>query len=125
EIHGHALLLVLIIFAWTPPHFWALAVHRKKEYANAKIPMLPVTHGETYTKFHIILYTLILIAVTLLPFATHMLNKLYLLGAIVLGLGFLYYAIVLMIGKNPNAGMDTFRYSIIYLMALFGIMLLD
>lgn len=125
EIHGHALLLVLIIFAWTPPHFWALAVHRKKEYANAKIPMLPVTHGETYTKFHIILYTLILIAVTLLPFATHMLNKLYLLGAVVLGLGFLYYAIVLMIGKNPNAGMDTFRYSIIYLMALFGIMLLD
>lgn len=125
EIHGHALLLVLIIFAWTPPHFWALAVHRKKEYANAKIPMLPVTHGETYTKFHIILYTLILIAVTLLPFATHMLNKLYLLGAVVLGLGFLYYAVVLMIGKNPNAGMDTFRYSIIYLMALFGIMLLD
>ncbi len=125
EIHGHALLLVLIIFAWTPPHFWALAVHRKKEYANAKIPMLPVTHGENYTKFHIILYTLMLIAVTLLPFATHMLNTLYLLGAVVLGLGFLYYAIVLMIGKNPNAGMDTFRYSIIYLMALFGIMLLD
>ena len=125
EIHGHALLLVLIIFAWTPPHFWALAVHRKAEYANAKIPMLPVTHGEGYTKLHIVLYTLILIAVTLLPFATHMLNWLYLLGAVVLGLGFLYYSVVLMVGKNDNAGMDTFKYSIVYLMALFVIMIVD
>lgn len=125
EVHGHALLLVLIIFAWTPPHFWALAVHRKVEYANAKIPMLPVTHGERYTKLHIVLYTLILIAVTLLPFATRMLNWLYLLGAIILGLGFLYYAVVLMIGNNKNAGMDTFKYSIVYLMALFVVMLAD
>lgn len=125
EVHGHALLLVLIIFAWTPPHFWALAVHRKAEYANAKIPMLPVTHGEGYTKLHIVLYTLILIAVTLLPFATHMLNWLYLLGAVVLGLGFLYYSVVLMVGKNDNAGMDTFKYSIVYLMALFVIMIVD
>ncbi len=125
EIHGHALLLVLIIFAWTPPHFWALAVHRKAEYANAKIPMLPVTHGESYTKFHILLYTFILIAVSLLPFVTRMLNVLYLVGALVLGLGFLYYAIDLMRGKNKNAGMDAFRYSIVYLMALFVVMLLD
>lgn len=125
EIHGHALLLVLIIFAWTPPHFWALAVHRKAEYANAKIPMLPVTHGEGYTKLHIVLYTLILIAVTLLPFATHMLSWLYLLGATVLGLGFLYYSLVLMLGKNENAGMDAFKYSIVYLMALFVIMIAD
>ncbi|MBX2857211.1 MAG: heme o synthase [Cellvibrionaceae bacterium] len=125
EIHGHGLLLVLIIFAWTPPHFWALAVHRKDEYAKAEIPMLPVTHGETYTKLHILLYTVILILVTLLPFATGMLSWLYLLGAVVLGAGFLYYALVLMFGKSPNAGMDTFKYSIIYLMALFAVMLLD
>lgn len=125
EIQGHGLLLVLIIFAWTPPHFWALAVHRKAEYANAEIPMLPVTHGESYTKFHIVLYTLILIAVSLLPFVTGMLNVLYLLGAAVLGLGFLYYAVVLMIGKGKDTGMEAFRYSIIYLMALFVIMLID
>lgn len=125
EIHGHALLLVLIIFAWTPPHFWALAVHRKAEYAKAKIPMLPVTHGEAYTKLHIMLYTFILIAVTLLPYVTRMLNWLYLLGAIVLGIGFLYYAWVLLRGNQKNAGMDAFRYSIIYLMALFVIMLAD
>jgi len=124
EINGHALLLVLIIFAWTPPHFWALAVHRKAEYANAEIPMLPVTHGEKYTKIHILLYTLILFAVSLLPFATQMMNKLYLLGAVILGVGFIYYALS-MFGKNKNAGMDTFKYSIIYLMALFVIMLLD
>lgn len=125
EIDGHALLLVLIIFAWTPPHFWALAVHRKAEYAKAEIPMLPVTHGEKYTKLHIVLYTLILIVVTLLPFVTRMMNVFYLLGAVVLGLGFLYYSVVLMLGKNKNAGMDTFRYSIIYLMALFVVMLID
>ncbi len=125
EIGGHGLLLVLIIFAWTPPHFWALAVHRKNDYAKADIPMLPVTHGERYTKIHILLYTLILFAVTLLPFATGMMNGLYLLGAVVLGIGFIYWAIVLLRGNKPNAGMDTFKYSIVYLMALFVIMLLD
>lgn len=125
EIHAHALLLVLIIFAWTPPHFWALAVHRKREYANAKIPMLPVTHGESYTKLHILLYTLMLIAVTLLPFVTRMLNSLYLIGALVLGLGYLYYAVVLLVSKRENTGLDAFRYSIVYLMGLFVIMLAD
>jgi protoheme IX farnesyltransferase len=125
EIHGHALLLVLIIFAWTPPHFWALAVHRKDEYAKADIPMLPVTHGEKYTKLHILLYTLILLVISVLPFVTGMSGWLYLLGAVVLGVGFLYWAIVMMIGKKPESGMDTFKYSIIYLMALFVIMLLD
>ena len=125
EIHGHALLLVLIIFAWTPPHFWALAVHRKDEYAKAEIPMLPVTHGEKYTKQSILLYTVIMLLVTLLPFATGMSGWLYLLGALVLGAGFLYWAIIMMIGKKPDAGMDTFRYSIVYLMALFVIMLID
>lgn len=124
EIHGHALLLVLIIFVWTPPHFWALAVHRKEEYANAKIPMLPVTHGEQYTKIQIVLYTLMLLAVSFLPFATGMLNLFYLAGAAVLGLGFLYYSVA-MFGQSKDSGMDAFRYSIIYLMALFGIMLID
>ncbi|AOS96423.1 Protoheme IX farnesyltransferase [Microbulbifer aggregans] len=125
EIHGHGLLLMLIIFAWTPPHFWALAVHRRDDYAQADIPMLPVTHGVAYTKLHILLYTFILFAVSLLPFATAMLGWLYLLGAVVLGLGFIYWAIEMLRDRNPNAGMETFRYSIIYLMALFCIMLLD
>jgi protoheme IX farnesyltransferase len=125
EISGYALLLVLIIFAWTPPHFWALAIHRKDEYAKVDIPMLPVTHGVRYTKIHVLLYTLMLFAVSLLPYATGMSGPLYGIGAAVLGGGFLYWAIVMLIGKNPKAPMDTFRYSIIYLMALFVVMLVD
>ncbi|MBR9912613.1 MAG: protoheme IX farnesyltransferase [Gammaproteobacteria bacterium] len=125
EIGGHGLLLVLIIFAWTPPHFWALAVYRKEEYANADIPMLPVTHGERYTKIHILLYTLILFAVSLLPYATGMLNWLYLLGAVVLGGGFLYWSLRLLLSSDNSLGMDTFKYSIVYLMLLFVIMLAD
>jgi protoheme IX farnesyltransferase len=125
EIHGHALLLVLIIFAWTPPHFWALAVHRKDEYAKAEIPMLPVTHGEKYTRISILLYTVLMILVTLLPFAVGMSGWLYISGSLILGAGFLYWAIVMMLDRNPNAGMDTFKYSIVYLMALFIIMLVD
>jgi heme o synthase len=125
EIHGHALLLVLIIFAWTPPHFWALAIHRREEYAAVEIPMLPVTHGVAYTKLHILLYTIIMFLITLLPYATRLSGPLYLLGAVVLGGGFLYWAVVLMIGKNPKAPMETFKYSIIYLMALFVVMLAD
>lgn len=125
DINGHALLLVLIIFAWTPPHFWALAIHRKEEYAAVGIPMLPVTHGVAFTKLHILLYTILMFLVTLLPFATRMSGPLYLLGAVVLGGGFLYWAIELMRGKNPNAPMETFRYSIVYLMALFLVMLVD
>jgi len=125
EIHGHALLLVLIIFAWTPPHFWALAIARREEYAAVGIPMLPVTHGVAFTKLHILLYTIIMFLITLLPFATRMSGPLYLLGAVVLGGGFLYWAIELMRDRNPDAPMETFRYSIIYLMALFVIMLAD
>ena len=125
EIHGHALLLVLIIFAWTPPHFWALAIHRREEYAAVDIPMLPVTHGVAFTKLHILLYTVIMFLITLLPFVTRLSGPLYLLGAVVLGVGFLYWAIVLIRGTNPNAPMETFKYSIIYLMALFVVMLLD
>lgn len=125
EIHGHALLLVLIIFAWTPPHFWSLAIHRREEYAAVDIPMLPVTHGVAFTKLHILLYTIIMFLITLLPYATRLSGPLYLLGAVVLGGGFLYWAIELLRDKNPNAAMETFRYSIIYLMALFVIMLVD
>jgi protoheme IX farnesyltransferase len=125
EIHGHALLLVLIIFAWTPPHFWALAIHRREEYAAVSIPMLPVTHGVAFTKLHILLYTILLCLITLLPYATRMSGPLYLLGAVILGGGYLYWAIELLRDKNPNAPMEAFRYSIIYLMSLFVIMLLD
>ncbi|MFT7560246.1 MAG: protoheme IX farnesyltransferase [Flavobacteriales bacterium] len=125
EIHGHALLLALIIYAWTPPHFWALALHRKEEYAKADIPMLPVTHGDQYTKYNIVLYTILLMVVSVLPYATHMLGWLYLLGAIVFGLGFMYYSLVLYFSKTNKRGMDTFWYSIVYLMALFAVMLLD
>ncbi|MBC6906183.1 protoheme IX farnesyltransferase [Saccharophagus sp. K07] len=124
-LDGHALLLVLIIFAWTPPHFWALAVHRQKEYANAEIPMLPVTHGERYTKIHILLYTLILFAVSLLPFATGMLHLIYLAGAAILGAIFIGYAVKMLVSNEPGTGMATFRYSIVYLMLLFGLMLID
>jgi protoheme IX farnesyltransferase len=125
QVGGHGLLLALIIFAWTPPHFWALAIHRREEYAAVNIPMLPVTHGVAFTKLHILLYTVIMFLITLLPFATRLSGPLYLLGAVVLGAGFLYWAIELIRDRNPNAPMETFRYSIIYLMALFMIMLVD
>jgi protoheme IX farnesyltransferase len=125
QVDGHALLLALIIFAWTPPHFWALAIHRKEEYAAVDIPMLPVTHGEAFTKLHIMLYTLIMFLVTLLPFATRLSGPLYLLGAVILGGGFLYWAVELLRNKNPRAPIETFRYSIVYLMALFVVMLID
>ncbi len=125
SIDGHALLLVLIIFAWTPPHFWALAVHRKDDYAKADIPMLPVTHGEQYTKIHIVLYTIIMILVTVLPYITGMFNWFYLLGALSLGAGFLYWSVAMLLNLHPNAPMETFKYSIIYLMVLFVVMLID
>lgn len=125
EIHGHALLLVLIIFAWTPPHFWALAIHRREEYASVGIPMLPVTHGVGFTALHILLYTIIMFLITLMPFATHMSGPIYLAGAVVLGIIFLYWSIEIMRGKNANAPMKTFQYSITYLLALFIIMLVD
>ncbi|KGE04826.1 heme o synthase [Pseudohaliea rubra] len=125
EIHGHALLLVLIIFAWTPPHFWALAIHRKEEYALVDVPMLPVTHGEAFTKLHILLYTIIMFLITLLPFATRLSGPLYLAGALVLGGRFLWWSIVLMRGTDPRAPIMTFKFSINYLMLLFLVMLVD
>ncbi len=125
HLSAEPLLLVLIIFAWTPPHFWALAIHRKAEYAKADIPMLPVTHGEHYTKVHILLYTCVLLAVSLLPFAIHMSGPLYLACAVLLGLRFLHWAWVLYRGVRPHAAIKTFKYSVWYLFLLFIALLLD
>ena len=121
----HALLLFLIIFVWTPPHFWALAIHRREEYAKVDIPMLPVTHGVPFTRLQILLYTILLLVVSVLPFVMHMSGLLYLAGALVLGGGFLYYAVRLMQGKDEKIAMQTFGYSIWYLMALFTFLLVD
>ena len=120
-----ALILVLIIFAWTPPHFWALAIHRKDDYAKTGIPMLPVTHGEHLTKLHILLYTIIMVMITLLPWLTGMSGPLYLLGAVVLGAGFLLWAALLLWKPKASTAMDTFRYSIVYLMVLFIVLMVD
>jgi|TARA_B100000767_G_scaffold73519_1_gene70169 protoheme IX farnesyltransferase len=125
SIDPGGLLLVLIIFVWTPPHFWALALERKDEYAEVGMPMLPVTHGEAYTRLHILLYTILLVLCTILPYLIGMSGLLYLAGALALGGGFLYWAIVLMRNNNPRAPMETFRYSIVYLGALFLVLLLD
>ncbi len=121
----HALLLFLIIFAWTPPHFWALAIYRRQDYAKADIPMLPVTHGTEFTQLHILLYTLILFIVSLLPYITLMSGECYLLGAVVLGLIFLYYALKLMRTGDERIAMQTFSYSVWYLTGLFAFLLLD
>ncbi len=125
ELTAEPLLLVLIIFAWTPPHFWALAIHRKDEYAKANIPMLPVTHGEHYTKVHILLYTCMMFAVTLLPYAIHMSGLLYLVCAIGLGARFLHWSWVLYRDSKPHAAINTFKYSIWYLFLLFIALLVD
>jgi protoheme IX farnesyltransferase len=125
SLDPHALLLFLIIFIWTPPHFWALAIHRRDEYAKVDIPMLPVTHGIPFTRLQILLYTLMLIAVSVLPFATRMSGVFYLAGALLLGAGFLYYAIQLMKGNDEKVAMKTFGYSIWYLMAIFALLLVD
>lgn len=125
SLDPHSLLLFLIIFIWTPPHFWALAIHRRDEYAKVDIPMLPVTHGIPFTRLQILLYTLMLIAVSVLPFATRMSGIFYLVGALLLGGGFLYYAIQLMKGRDEKVAMKTFGYSIWYLMAIFALLLVD
>ena len=125
EIHAHGLLLVLIIFAWTPPHFWALAIHRKEEYAAVGIPMLPVTHGNRFTALHILLYTILMFLITLLPFATLLSGWIYLVSAVILGVIFLYWSIEILREKNPKAPMETFKYSINYLLLLFVAMLAD
>ena len=121
----HALLLVLIIFVWTPPHFWALAIFRRADYARAMVPMLPVTHGVEYTRWQILFYTVLLVAVTVLPWAAGMSGLFYLGGALVLGAVFLGYAWRLMNPPDEMYAMKVFNYSIVYLMALFAFLLLD
>ena len=123
SLDPHALLLFLIIFIWTPPHFWALAIHRRDEYAKVDIPMLPVTHGIPFTRLQILLYTILLLLVSVLPFVTRMSGVFYLIGALVLGGGFLRYAVQLMQGKD--VAMKTFGYSIWYLMGIFTLLLVD
>ena len=125
EIAPDALLLFLIIFAWTPPHFWALALYRKDEYAKAGVPMLPVTHGDKFTRLHVLLYTVILAAVTLMPFVTRMSGAIYLAAAIVLNAVFLWYAVRIYGAYSDRLAQRTFRYSIFYLTALFAALLLD
>jgi protoheme IX farnesyltransferase len=125
EVDGYALLLFLIIFTWTPPHFWALAVARRLDYERAEIPMLPVTHGEPLTKSFVVYYTILLLVVTVLPYITGMTGLLYLMGALLLGGGFLYYALQLKFAPRQDSAMTTFRYSIMYLMALFSFLLVD
>jgi len=124
-VDPHSLLLFLIIFIWTPPHFWALAIHRRDEYAKVDIPMLPVTHGVPFTRLQILLYTIMLIVVSVLPFVFKMSGLFYLTGAMLLGGGFLYYAVLLMKGDDESIAMKTFGYSIWYLMAMFTILLVD
>ncbi|ODU43464.1 heme o synthase [uncultured Aquimonas sp.] len=125
EVHPYALLLFLIIFIWTPPHFWALAIFRRDDYARAGVPMLPVTHGVEYTRVQVLLYTLLLIAATLLPWVTGMSGSFYLGGALVLNAVFLYYALRLLNPPSERFAMEVFNYSILYLMALFAFLLVD
>jgi protoheme IX farnesyltransferase len=125
EIAPNALLLVLIIFTWTPPHFWALAIHRKNDYAKVNIPMLPVTHGVSFTKTQILLYTVLLFVVCLLPYLVGMSNWLYLVGACILNLVFFGYAWRLKFHAKEDTAMATFKFSIIHLMVLFILLLVD
>ncbi len=125
SVDPNSLLLFLIIFAWTPPHFWALAIHKRDEYAKVDIPMLPVTHGVEFTRLHVLLYTIILILVTLLPYLVGMSGLIYLGVTVILDGIFLYYAIRMQSGKHPSIAMKTFGYSIVYLMLLFAVLLVD
>ena len=125
EVHAYALILFLIIFIWTPPHFWALAIFRRADYAAANIPMLPVTHGVEYTRFHVLMYTILLFMIALMPYLAGMSGLFYLGGAVVLGIGYLYFSIRLMNPPDEWFAMRAFNYSIIYLMALFAFLLVD
>ena len=125
EIHPHALILVLIIFVWTPPHFWALAIHRRDDYARAEIPMLPVTHGIDFTKTSIVLYTILLITATVLPYPTGMSGIVYLIGALILGSWFLAYTLKLKFRPAGDTAIRTFGVSIFYLVLLFSLLLAD
>jgi len=125
DVPPEALLLFLIIFVWTPPHFWSLALYRAQDYARAGLPMLPVTHGRRYTQLMIVLYTVVLVAVTLLPFTIRMSGYVYLAGALALGATFLVYAVRLYRDYSPELARATFKYSVWYLAALFSVLLVD
>ena len=125
SIDPHALLLVLIIFVWTPPHFWALAIYRKDEYAKESIPMLPVTHGVTFTKLQIVLYTIILFIVSMLPYVVLMSGEIYLYSALILSTIFLYYSINLYFSNDDEDAMKTFQFSIYYIFLIFLALLID
>ena len=125
SIDPQGLLLVLIIFIWTPPHFWSLALERKEEYALVNVPMLPVTHGESFTRLQILLYTILLLVISFVPFLIGMFGYLYFFSALLLGLVFLFWTIRLMKPSNTDAPMATFKFSILYLALLFGAMLVD
>lgn len=125
EVGTEALLLFLIIFIWTPPHFWALAIRRREEYASVGVPMLPVTHGVAFTKLQIFLYTFLLLAVSLLPFVAQMSGIIYLVGAVVLGLAFIWQAFILYRSESDSNAMHTFSFSILYLNLLFLFLLID
>jgi len=125
HVDPNALLLFLIIFVWTPPHFWALAIARRDDYARAGIPMLPVTHGLDYTRLQVLLYTVLLTLVTLLPYLTRLSGLLYLAAALALNAGFLYYALALKITARAGLPMRVFRFSVTYLMWLFAALLVD
>ncbi|ABI60603.1 MULTISPECIES: heme o synthase [Nitrosomonas] len=125
EISADALLLFLIIFAWTPPHFWALALYRKSDYAKIGMPMLPVTHGEEFTRLHVLLYTIILCIATVLPYLTQMSGLIYLVSVLILDAIFLYYAIRIYLHYTDQIAREAFRYSIIYLALLFTALLVD
>lgn len=125
-IDPYALLLFLIIFVWTPPHFWALAIHRRAEYATAGVPMLPVTHGVEFTRLQILLYTILVFVASLLPFVTRMSGLVYLVGALALGAGFIYHGCALMLRRaDPSLPMRTFGYSNLYLLGIFAFLLID
>ena len=124
-VDPYALLLFLIIFTWTPPHFWALAIYRRADYARAEVPMLPVTHGTDFTRLQVLLYTVLTAIVTVLPFATHMSGLFYLGGALALNAGFLYYAWRLFRTRSDRVAIRTFAYSIVYLMGIFAFLLID
>ena len=125
QVSGESLLLMMIVFTWTPPHFWALAIHRVNDYARAGIPMLPVTHGIDFTKTLILLYTFLLSVVCLLPYLVGMSGIIYLLGAVVLSVKFIAHAWQLKFRADATAAMKTFRFSIVHLMVLFLILLVD
>jgi heme o synthase len=125
SVDPNALLLFLIIFVWTPPHFWTLAIARRDEYALAGIPMLPVTHGVAYTRLQVLLYTVLLMVVTLMPYLTGMSGLIYLAAVLVLNTGFLYYALALKITAREGLPMRVFRFSVTYLMWLFAALLVD